>query len=670
MRVVSIAAAAATVVGICLAESQSLAGGRTEEIVVTASPLGDVLQPSEVVSGDELLLNAAPTLGETLANQLGVSSSYFGPASSRPIIRGLAGSRVKMLSDSVSTLDVSDVSPDHAVAVETLLADQIEIIRGPATLLYGSSAAGGVINVSDSRIPEAPAEKLISGGIELRGDTAAEERTFVGRLDGGVGTFAWHVDGLTRETENVDIDGFATADATAREADEVRGTLANSYSESDAFAGGVSWVSDRGYVGASISRLEQTYGLPGSEPEEEEAGGDPEIFEGPFLDMEQTRVDVRGEYRFDGDLLESVKLAVGTNDYEHNEVEPTGEVATMFENDAWQARFEAVHAPVAGWRGAIGLQRDDRDFSAIGEEAFVSPTQTEAWGLFFVEEQDLDWGHLHLGARIESTEHENTTLVDYDEIALSAGAGLAVDLPRQLELVANVSRTERNPSPEELYSDGAHIATRQFEIGLLAAPGGSARTEDSVNVELGLRRESEGVRIDTSVFFYAIDDYVFQDITGAVADGFPIAQYSQEDAEFYGFEAAVVMPIELSDALDIDWRIFTDFVSAELDNGEDLPRIPPWRLGASIEVKQASWLTGFEVIYNAEQDDISSFNTDAYTMVNLNLLYRLSWQGLNLDLFARGTNLLDEDARKSTSFLAAFAPLPGRSLQAGLRMKF
>ncbi len=200
MRVVSIAAAAATVVGICLAESQSLAGGRTEEIVVTASPLGDVLQPSEVVSGDELLLNAAPTLGETLANQLGVSSSYFGPASSRPIIRGLAGSRVKMLSDSVATLDVSDVSPDHAVAVETLLADQIEIIRGPATLLYGSSAAGGVINVSDSRIPAAPAEKLLSGRIQFRGATAPEGRTFVGRPDGSVGTVAGPVAGFAPRT--------------------------------------------------------------------------------------------------------------------------------------------------------------------------------------------------------------------------------------------------------------------------------------------------------------------------------------------------------------------------------------------------------------------------------------------------------------------------------------
>lgn len=644
--------------------------GPADEVVVTATPLDDMLQPAQVLSGDQLLLKTAPTLGETLANELGVNSSYFGPAASRPVIRGLAGSRVTMLTDSVSTLDVSDVSPDHAVAVEPLLADQIEIIRGPTTLLYGSAAAGGVINVTDSRIPQAPAEKLVSGGIELRGDTAAEERAAVGRLDGGTGAFAWHLDAMTRETESIDIDGFATANAGVRPDEELEGTLANSYSEVDGVAGGVSWVGARGYLGAAVSRLEQTYGLPGPEPEEEEAGGEPEIFEGPFLDMEQTRIDVRGEIRFDGGAWESVKLAYGTNDYEHNEVEPSGEIATMFENDAWQARIEAVHASLNGWHGAVGLQYDDRDFSAIGEEAFVSPTTTQAWGLFVAEEVDFDWGHVHLGARVESTEHDNVIFSDYDETAVSIGAGVGVDVSGNTELTVNVSRTERNPNAEELYSDGAHIATRQFEIGLLAVPGGRATTEDSVNLEFGVQTELRGARVDANVFYYDIGDYVLQDLTGAVQDGFPVAQYAQADAEFYGVEAAVVMPVPLSSAFDAELRTFADFVSAELSNGDDLPRIPPWRLGANLELGQASWLAGLDVIYNAEQDDISSFNTDAYTMVNLSFLYRLDGQALDWEWFARGTNLLDEDARKSTSFLAAFAPLPGRSLHVGVRARF
>lgn len=641
-----------------------------DELVVTASPLGDILQPSEVLGGDQLLLKSAPTIGETLSGELGVSSTYFGPAASRPVIRGLSGSRVKMLSDSVSTLDVSDVSPDHAVAVEPLLADQVEIIRGPTTLLYGSAAAGGVVNVSDNRIPEEPTDKIVGGGIEVRGDTAAEERAIVGRLDGTVGAIGYHLDGFKRETENIEISGFATADPTERPDDEVEGTLANSYSESDGYAGGLSWVSDRGYVGASVSKLKQTYGLPGPEPEEEGEDEGPELFEGPFLDMEQTRVDVRGEYRFNDSLLESVRLAYGSNEYEHNEIEPTGEVATEFDNDAWQARAEAVHSELAGWRGALGIQFDDRDFAAIGEEAFIAPTKTEAWGLFLVEEREFNWGHLHLGGRVESLEQRNVTFANYEDEALSVGAGLGIDVPAESEIVINLSYTERNPNAEELYSDGAHIATRQFEIGLLAVPEGSAKLEKSRNVDLGWGRETGEFRWDTAFFYYDIGDYVFQDLIGDVDDGLPVAQYSQQDAEFLGFEAAVTFPLWSSEALTNDLRLFGDYVEAELSDGSKLPRIPPWRLGANFNFGQSAWLAGLDVVYFAKQDEISSFNTDSYTMVDLSFLYRFATAPMNLELFARGTNLMDEEARKSTSFLAAYAPLPGRSLHMGLRAKF
>ena len=663
---------AAIAVSVCGIFGGAAHGASTsqEEIVVTATPLGDILQPSEVLGGEQLLLKSAPTIGETLSSELGVSSTYFGPASSRPVIRGLSGSRVKMLTDSVSTLDVSDVSPDHGVAVEPLLADQVEIIRGPTTLLYGSAAAGGIVNVTDSRIPEFPPQKPISGGIELRGDTAAEERAVVGRLDGGVGAFGFHLDGFTRETRKIEIGGFATADPAERPDDEVEGELANSYSESDGYAGGVSWVGSRGYLGASISRLEQTYGLPGPEPEEEGEEEGPELFEGPFLDMEQTRVDVRGEYRFEPGLWESVRLAYGTNEYEHNEVEPNGEVATEFNNDAWQARAEAVHAPLVGWRGALGVQVDDRDFAAVGEEAFISPTTTEAWGLFIVEEREFGWGHLHIGARVESLEHRNLDFAPYDDEAWSFGAGAGIDVAAASEIVLNLSYTERNTNAEELYSNGAHIATRQFEIGLLAAPGGSATLEKSTNVDLGWRRDDGDVRWDAAVFFYDIKDYVFQGLTGDVDDGLPVAQYAQQDAEFLGFEAAVTFPLWSADGLTNDLRLFADYVEAELSDGSKLPRIPPWRTGANFEFGRDSWLTGLDVVYYAKQDDISSFNTESYTMVDLSFLYRLDGGPLNWEFFARGTNLLDENARKSTSFLAAYAPLPGRSLHLGLRARF
>jgi iron complex outermembrane receptor protein len=643
----------------------------TEEIVVTAVPLADFLQPTQVLSGDQLLLKNAPTLGETLANELGVSSSYFGPAASRPIIRGLSGSRVVMLSNSSSAFDVSDVSPDHAVTIEVLLADQIEVIRGPASLLYGSTAAGGIVNVVDSRIPKTPSEQLVSGAIEVRGDTAAEERALAGRLDGGVGAFAWHVDGFSRETENIAIPGFATADPAERSPEEQPGTLANSYSESDGYAGGLSWVGERGYLGASVTVYETTYGLPG--PEEDDGGlppATPDPFEGPFIDLDQVRTDFRGEYRFDGSWFESTRFVLGFNDYEHDEIEASGEVATSFDNEQYQLRLEAEHRPVAGLQGAFGIQLDDRDFSAVGEEAFVTPTKTKVVGLFMLEEAGFDWGRLQFGMRAEDLEHDNATWENYSNTAWSFSAGTSFNIVLDSELIANLSLTQRNPNSEELYSDGAHIATRQFEIGLLVVPGGSATTENAANIELGWQRTQGDILWDVSAYYYDFSDYIYQDLTGAVDDGLPVAIYTQDDAEFLGAEAAVTVPLWSRDKLDNNLRLFGDTVKAELSNGDKLPRIPPWRMGANFDFGRANWTAGLDVIYYAKQDDISSFNTDAYTMVNANLLYRVPAGATEWELFVRGTNLADEEARKSTSSIAAYAPLPGRSLHVGARLVF
>ena len=643
---------------------------KREEITVTAVPISDILQPTQVMSGDELLLKTAPTLGETLSNELGVSSTYFGPAASRPIIRGLSGSRVTMLTDSAASLDVSDVSPDHAVTVEPILADQIEVIRGPATLLYGSTAAGGIVNVVDSRIPKAPAEQVVSGAVEIRGDTAAEGRAVVGRLDGGFGAFAWHVDGFTRDTENIEISGYATADPGERPPEERPGELPNSYSDTDGVAAGVSWVSERGYLGASISTYQSIYGLPGpAEEEEGEGEEEPEIYEGPFLDMEQTRIDVRGEYAFDGSALESARFVLGANNYEHKEVEPSGEVATTFDNDQWQLRLESKHRPLGLLAGVFGIQLDHRDFAAVGEEAFITPTESEAIGLFLLEEADFDWGQILLGIRAEDLEHKNADLPKYSDTAWSFSVGTIVDIAFDSEIIVNLALTQRNPNTEELYSDGAHIATRQYEIGLLV-DGGSATTEDSANIELGWRRTAGVVTWDASVYYYDFKNYIYQDLTGQEEDGFPEAVYTQDDANLVGGEAGITFPLWSRTALDNNLRVFGDVVKAELDNGDKLPRIPPWRAGANLDFGTQNWTTGLDVIYYAKQDDISSFNTDAYTMVNVNFLYKLKTGSTEWDLYLRGTNLTDEEARKSTSVIGAYAPLPGRSLHIGTRLAF
>ena len=661
--------AAATAVAFGIVTSASAAD--IEEITVFTSPLGDSLQPAQVIDAQELLLRRAPTIGETLDAELGINSSYFGPASSRPIIRGQAGSRVKVLTDAVSTLDVADVSADHAVTVEPVLADRIEIIRGPYTLLYGSQAAGGVVNVQDGRVPRALPEDLLDGAVELRGDTASSEEALVGRLDAGLGPVALHLDGFTRETDDLEIPGFATTDPAERPDDEPKGTLRNSASETDSFAGGLSLVFDSGFVGVAASRLESTYGLPG--PEEEEGGEEePALFPGPFIDLEQTRVDLRGEYTGEG-LVEKLKLSFGINDYEHAEIEPSGEPATLFENDAWQGRVELVHRELIGLRGVVGLQVDDRDFSAVGEEAFVEPVKTESWGLFIVEQLGFDWGRIELGLRADPLEHKPTApLSDYDETAVSAAAGLVFEFAEAVELYGNIARTERHPAAEELYSDGAHLATGQFEIGLLAdrpEASGSADKETSVNLDVGIRRVSGVWQFEAGIFYNDADKFIFQDLTGDIEDDLPVAIYRQADAEFWGLEAEVRLQ---PDGLPLNprFRIFTDFVEAELSNGSKLPRISPLRFGGSAGIGSDVWGIDLDLVYHDKQDDVSSFQTDSYTMLNLGGWYRLELDAVAVELFARGTNLLDEEARKSTSFLAAFAPLPGASLHAGARLRF
>ncbi len=638
------------------------------EVLVTVTPLDDVVQPVQVLDNADLLLRRAPTLGETLERQLGVSSSYFGPAASRPVVRGLGGSRVAVLANGISTLDVSDISPDHAATLEPLLVDSIEIIRGPATLQFGSAAAGGVVNVLDGRVPSTLPEAPLTGQAEIRGGTAADERAAVARLDGAVGSFGWHVSGFDRETDDLEIPGFATADPAARFPDEPRGSLRNSYSESDGFNAGLSFIGDKGFVGLGISTLDGTYGLPG--PEEEEGGEEEALFPGPYLDLEQTRVDVRGRYRTGG-IVESLNFLFATNDYTHTEIEPSGEPATVFDNDAWQGRIEAVHAPCSGWRGVLGVQLDSRDFAAVGEEAFIPETRTRTQGMFLTEQRGMPWGYVEAGVRVELLDHRpGASLPAYDETAVSGAIGLAWNVAGPYQLTSSLSRTERHPAAEELYANGAHIATRQFEIGLLAEPGGTADLEVSTNLDLGFARRAGSLEWLVTLFYNDIDDYIYQAVTDVEVDGLPVAPHVQADARFWGAEAELTVPLPAKRAWQSTARVFADVVFAELDDGSDLPRIPPLRTGLELATQRGPWGLAVDATWHAKQDRISSFQTDAFTLVNASATYEFAGGPFTWSLFVRGTNLTDDDARRAASFLAAYAPLPGRGLEAGFRSRF
>jgi iron complex outermembrane receptor protein len=643
-----------------------------DEIVVTGVPrdraAGELSQSVTVVGGDELDRVRASTLGETLANQLGVSSSYFGAGASRPIIRGLAGARVQMLEDGIDTMDAATLSDDHAVTVEPLAADQIEIFRGPTTLLYGSGAIGGVVNTVTTRIPSRAPDDNLEGAFEVRGDSAAEARGAAVRLDGGARRFAWHFDASRRDSDDYEIPGFAHADAQLADApaDEAFGVLPNSAAESESAAFGASWLGDNGFVGLGINAFDSLYGIPGHFHAEESA-----LAEEPVrIDLDQRRVDLRGRWENLSGAIEGVNVRLGVNDYEHVELE--GDTAgTRFTNDATELRVELLHRTAGPWSGALGVQIGDREFAAVGDEAFVPPVSSASLGVFVVEQRDLAAWELSLGARVESLEHTPSNgLPPFDANATSFSFGGVRPFGSGLELVTTLALSERLPVAEELYSDGPHLATNVVQIGDPLLKHETAR-----HLDVGIRGRANTLDWSVTAFHTQYDDFIYLADTGTFEpiEELPIFVYSQADADFSGVEAEVFVPLVADRQHEVDLRVFADFVRGELENGEALPRLPPLRYGARLEYHNERMLAGFEATRHDDQDEVAPFETETpgYTLVNADLRWRLlGVTGMELELFVNASNLGDEEARKHTSFVKDVAPLPGRNYALGIRSRF
>lgn len=657
-----------------------------EEIVVTANPLRatalELAQSAIVLAGDDLARSVAASLGESLASQPGVTASYFGPKASRPIIRGQSGERVLMLLDGVSALDVSNLSPDHAVSVEPLLADQIEILKGPTTLLYGSGAVGGVVNTVDGRIPMRKDRGALEGGLELRGDTASNERSAAGRLDGAVGSFAWHLDGYTRDTDDIEIPGFDWSDALIDEAaaegepiEATRGRVPNTDSESDGVTAGVSWIGDRSMVGFAWGRADTNYGLPGpgehAHDEEEEpaaatiaalAAADEE--ETVRIDQRADRYDFKAEWRELGGLIDNVALRAAYTDYEHEELEGD-EVGTRFEQTGLDTRAYLGHREIAGWTGTLGLQYTDLDLEAVGAEAYIPPAQTTGLSVFLVEQRRFgDWT-LDFGGRLERQDIDVATDAgNYDGTAFSAAAGLLWDWSDDLTLALHLTHSERHPQAAELYSDGPHLAVRRYEIG---DPG--LDTEVANTVDFGLRRTGP-VSWRASVFYSDFTDYIFPLGTGAEEDGLPVFVYRQGDASFYGAEGEVELPVWQGKGRAVSAHLGADFVRGKLARGGDLPQMPPLRLTGSLEYDAGPLHSVFGVAWYDEQDRLAEneLPTDSYTMVDFEVSYRSERWKPGVLFFVKCSNLLNEEARRHSSPLKEYVPLPGRSVLVGVRL--
>ncbi|MGI9259985.1 MAG: TonB-dependent receptor [Gammaproteobacteria bacterium] len=656
-----------------------------EEIRVIATPqdhtIAEMAQ-SVTVLGDETLRRIQSTnLGETLAGELGVSASAFSAAASRPIIRGLAGARIKMMEDGIDSLDVSSVSVDHAVGIDPLVAEQIEIFRGPTTLLYGSGAVGGVVNTVTRRIPEMPPEAGLEGAFEIRGDTVADDRTGAFRFDGGNDSFAWHVDGLRRDAGNYEIPGFAELghddDHEAEEEgheEEQFGLLENSSFDVSNLAVGGTWFGENSFFGVSVGGYKSNYGVPGHHHEEESEGENEngeEEEEIVRIDLDQTRIDLKGGWVSSGGFIEAVNYRLGINDYEHQELEGA-EVGTLFSNDAFEGRVEFLHRPLSMSDGAFGIQFGEREFSAIGDEAFIPPVDTSTIGIFGLEHFDLENWSLSLGGRLESQEHSpSIAAADFSGTAASLSFAAIRRLGEDYALALHIASAERLPVAEELYANGPHLASRTFEFG-----DPTIDKETSRHIDIGLRKTSGTLTWSLTAFYTSFDDFIFLRDTGIedAESELPIFAYNQQDAHVSGFEAELFTPLANFGTGEIDLRLYADYVRGELDSNENLPRLPPLRIGARVQYHHDEIVAGIEAARYTKQDDIAQFEepTPGYTMVNADLNWVLpsSTSELETNLFFKGTNLLDEDARRHTSLVKDIAPLQGRNFQFGFRALF
>lgn len=637
---------------------------RPEEVVVTSTALREnpleVAQPTSVMAGDDLRRQIAASIGETISSQLGVSSTYFGPSASRPVIRGLSGDRVQVLQDGLSSLDVSSLSQDHAVTLESVVSQQIEIIKGPAALLYGSGASGGLVNVVSTRVPTQVPAKLFTGAVEVRGDTASDERTGAVSLDGGAGKLAFHADYFNRDTDDVEIPGFTQSDALRRQLieageqpDNVRDHIPNTAGAASGGALGGSYIGDKGLGGLSLSHYETNYGIPG------EASA--------FIDMKQDRIDGKAELDLDGPI-KTLHFAGAYNDYTHTEFEAPGVPGTVFNQDAYELRLTADHQLGSGWRGTTGLQYVDVDFEALGDEAFVPSSKTQTLSLFAFEERHFDDWTIELGARGERQKIDiQAALPDYNETAVSLSAGTVWDFADDHALALNVTRTQRNPQAAELYANGPHIAAQRFEVG-----DPDLDQETSMTADLSLRHTGDGINWTLNAYYNDYTDYIYASPTGEIEDDLPVYAYLQDGAKFHGFEAELNVPLIDSGERRLGLRLASDYVRGRLDNGEDLPQIPPLRFGAGLHYDQGEWHVGADAFYYNKQDKLAAneLPTDGFTLATVDASYRLPVGSTSVFLFLKGSNLLDEEARQHASPLKDIAPLPGRSWHIGARAEF
>lgn len=652
-----------------------------EEIVISATPLEQdefsILSSVNVVDGEELERNLDGTIGETLSSLPGVSSTYFGPAASRPVIRGLGSSRVQVLTDGIGTIDASVTSPDHAVAGDPITAQSIEVVRGPATLLYGSAATGGVINIIDHRIPKRMIDEPTQAALRGIYGTNADEFSAEGAFDMALGKSVLHFDGFYRQTDNFEIPGFAESEALrhmeeegGEEHEEIRDVMENSDSESKGFTFGASTIFDGGHFGFSVNSTEKEYGLPGGhahhEEEEPHAGEEEEAH--VRIELEQRRYDLSGEWSGDLHWFNKIKLRAGYGDYEHRELEGAA-IGTTFTNEGYELRTEVTQASRGPLEGAFGFQMSKRDFSAIGEEAFVPPSETLNTGLFIFEQLNFEPWRFEFAGRIERQSSEVTALATERSFTpKSASLGLAYQPNPDLLFGLSVYRSERAPAPEELFSNGPHLATNAYELG-----DTGLSTEKALGAEAFFRGSLERVDFALSLFVTDYSDFIYERETGAEIDHLPVFAFTQTDVKFRGMEFET--SFELGATGDFTWSLdwSAEYVEADISGtAEELPRIPPLGIHGAIAAESENLRIEVELEAVGQQKDVAPYElpTNSHTLLGSTISWRPFGDAQDVTIMLQGRNLLDEEARNHVSFLKDVLPLPGRDIRLSVTTRF
>lgn len=668
-----------------------------ETIQVTAHPL--VQSAVDYAAADniiekEQLVQGGTTIGEALSDQVGVYSNQFGPGASRPVIRGQEGARVKVLQNASETMDVSTLSPDHTVMVDPALAKQVEIVRGPSTLLYGAGTVGGLVNVTDSKIPTRIPDNGYEGSAGLRYNSGNDEKLGTAGVTLALGEqVALRVEGLKRDANNYIAPDYYHEHSHGDHSHLVKERrVDNTFAQSDTASVGLSWIHDRGFTGLSYTNRQDQYGLPGHSHEYESCeahlSGRPHLdcgdehhhdeeghqhehsheedhdHAGPWVDLKSERYDFRTELDDPFAGFKKLRAQASYTDYKHDEIEED-EAATTFKSTGYDARLELVHQPVAAWEGVIGTQFGRQKLDITGEESlFAGPTTTDKWSLFALEHTQWNDVHFELAARFDQQKIEiDSPQKNYDDHAFSySGAANWEFLPDyKLSLVA--SHQERLPLAQELYAKGKHLATNTYEIG-----NENLDTEKSNNIELGFHYEGDKLNYHIHAYHNWFDDYIYAQTLDRF-ENFRLVEYTQDKARFYGAEGEV--SYQLSPRYKAS--LFGDYVRGKIETEGNAPRIPGGRLGSKLDADFGDGFSGMAEYYHVfTQDKIAAYETETegYNMVNLGLAYSArATDKTDYRIYVKANNLLDETVYNHASFLSNI-PQVGRNFTVGLDFNF